>query len=154
MKDDFTDFYESMFSSVTRAVSAYCGDPDVAHEATQEAFARAYARWPRVRDLEYPEGWVTTTALNLSRRQFRRRSTGRSYRTETVSSGPSSDRVDVLVALRSLPPRQQEAIVLHYLLGLPVSAVADAMRLSEGGVKSHLHKGRAALRDPLGIRYD
>lgn len=70
--DDFTDFYGSSFRPVSAAVRAFCGDAEVAHDATQEAFARAYARWSRVRDSAYPQAWVTKTAINLTRRHFRK----------------------------------------------------------------------------------
>ncbi len=153
MNNDFTDFYEATFQPVSRAVSAFCGDSDVAHEVTQEAFARAYARWTSLRDAQSSEGWVTKTAMNLARRHFRRTSKGRTLTKDQSSPEPTGDRVDLLEALHKLPPRQQEAIVLHYLMGLPVAVVAEVMRLSVGAVKAHLHKGRTALKDPLEVRH-
>lgn len=144
----FEDFYASAFRPVSAAVRAFCGDADVAHEATQEAFARAYARWRRLQDAAYPQAWVTTTAINLSRRHFRRRKlpTG-----TDLTAGPTGDRVDLLTALRALPERQRQAVVLHYLVDSPLTAVAEAMGISEGAVKSHLFKARAALRGALEV---
>lgn len=150
MADDFADFYGSAFRPVSVAVRAFCGDADVAHDATQEAFARAYARWSRVGNSAYPQAWVTKTAINLTRRHFRKRP---STATGTETPGPTADRLDVLSALRSLPERQRQAVVLHYLTDSPLAAVAEVMGISEGAVKAHLFKARAALRGELEVRH-
>ncbi len=96
---------------------------------------------------------MTTAAMNLSRRHFRRRAWKLSPSQEESSTGPTGDRLDVLMALRSLPERQRQAVVLHYLLDCPVTSVANVMGLSEGAVKSHLYKARASLRDLLEVRH-
>jgi len=51
----------------------------------------------------------------------------------------------VLVALRRLPARQREAVILRYCLGLPEDEVAQSMNVSRGTVKSAAHRGLAAL---------
>lgn len=145
-QSDFADFYERDFKRVSAAVRAYCGDADVAFEAAQEAFARCYARWGKLKEEPWRTGWVTTTAINLSRRHFKGRGRRSGVEEEPTSPGPSSDHLDLLAQLRSLPERQRQAVVLHYLIDLPVTEVADLMSLSEGAVKSHLHKARASLR--------
>lgn len=151
--EGFAGFYSASFPRVSAAVRAFCGDADVAHEASQEAFARAYSRWGRLQNAAFPEGWVTKTALNLTKRHFRR-PTGRLLREEQMSSPePSGDRLDVLTALRSLPERQRQTVVLHYLADCPVATVADLLGLSEGTVKTHLHRGRATLYDLLEVRH-
>ena len=131
-QSDFADFYERDFKKVSAAVRAYCGDGDVAHEATQEAFARCYARWGKLKEEPWRAGWVTTTAINLSRRHFKRRAAQLSSAPEPSSPGPSGGHLDLLTQLRSLPERQRQAVVLHYLIDLPVTEVADLMSLSEG----------------------
>ncbi len=146
---DFETFYASAFRPVSAAVRAFCGDGDVAHDSTQEAFARAYARWNRIGKAAHPQAWVTTTAINLSRRHFRRRRLP--IGTPATTTGPTGDRVDVLVALRSLPERQRQAVVLHYLVDSPLAVVAEVMGISEGAVKAHLFKARAALRGELEV---
>ncbi len=65
--------------------------------------------------------------------------------------GPAEEHVDLLSAMRSLPERQRQAVILYYLLDLPIAGVADSMHISEGSVKSHLHKARAALRSSLEV---
>jgi len=132
-----------------------CGDRAVAEDATQEAFARALERWSRLRDRPRVAGWVATTALNVARRSLRRRR-------GPASEGAADVRVvcadpdeagEVQAAVRALPRRQREAVVLHYAMDLPVAEVARLMRCAEGTVKAHLWKARAALRSRVeGVR--
>ena len=53
-------------------------------------------------------------------------------------------------ALLRLPRRQREAVALRYLVDLPEREVASVLGLSTGTVKTHLHRGLAALRTVLG----
>jgi DNA-directed RNA polymerase specialized sigma24 family protein len=53
-------------------------------------------------------------------------------------------------ALGSLPVRQRQAIVLHYLADLPVAEIAQALAVPSGTVKSLLARGRRALAAKLG----
>jgi len=145
----FIDFYEATFQPVYGAARAFCGDADLAFEATQEAFARAYARWSRVHASEYPQAWVTKTAFNFTRRVARKRRDV--LLPERLTPPLSGVRVDVVAALRRLPDRQRQAVVLHYMADCPVVAVAEVMGISEGAVKSHLFKARAALREELEV---
>lgn len=146
---DFADFYRSSFTPVLRACRAFSGNEEVAYEATQEAFARAFARWPRLAGYASPRGWVTTVAMNLCRRHHRRRQNQAFI--EAPVPGPTSDRIELLAALRQLPERQRRAVVLHYLLDCPVTVVADLMNLSEGAVKSHLSRARSTLRNSMEV---
>jgi RNA polymerase sigma factor (sigma-70 family) len=144
---EFRDLYEREFASVCRAVYLLSGDGRLAEDAAQEAFARALARWRRLRTHPAPGGWITTTALNVARRQLRRRP-----ELDTTVPSPSADADEILAirgAIRTLPPRQQEAVALHYLLDMPVVDVAAAMGIDQGTVKTHLSRAREALTRSL-----
>jgi RNA polymerase sigma factor (sigma-70 family) len=58
-------------------------------------------------------------------------------------------RLALVEALSRLPRRQREAVALRHLAGLSEQQVADALRVSTGSVKTHLHRGLAALRGRL-----
>ncbi len=147
-EEAFDRFCELEYPAVYRGAYAFCGDHDVALEATQEAFSRAFARWRRLRREPWAAGWVMTTALNLCRRSFKQPRPG----LPAQSVAPLVDldlRVDMVDALRALPFRQRQAVLLYYLADLPVAAVADLMNASEGTVKAHLARARRGLRDWL-----
>ena len=139
-----------------RAARLLASDEESAMDATQEAFQRAYARWRRLARHPWAGGWVMTTALNVCRRQLRRTSSVGTADLSNERSGSVSDpgvRVDVSTALRRLPLRQREAVVLFYVGDLPLGAIADLMSISEGAVKAHLAQGRKALRGLLEVKH-
>lgn len=144
----FEAFYASEFSRVFDSAYALGRDEAAALDATQEAFARAYARWRRLERESWAGAWVTTTALNVLRRALRKERR-RLPRAADATAPDPSPRLDVLDALRTLPRRQCEAAVLFYVADLPLTAVAAAMGLSEGAVKSHLSRAREHLRRSL-----
>lgn len=148
----FEAFYASHFDDVYRMAWAFCGSPEMAADATQEAFSRALSRWPRLKgNHPVPERWVATTALNFCRREGKhRRRQALDDQAEAESSiSPSGGRVDLLRALRRLPPRRRMAAVLFYLGDLSVQEVAAAMDVSEGAVKAHLNFARSDLQQLL-----
>ncbi len=148
---DFGDFYRGEFPQVYRAAYAVTGDGEVAFDLAQEAFARAYARWRRLSREEWAGGWVMTTALNLAKRRFRRQEPALPEPDPRVAASPRLDRIDLVRALRALPSRQRQALVLHYVGDLDTVAVAHVMGITEGTVKAHLAQGRAALRKKLEV---
>ena len=147
---DYEAFYRSEFDDVFRGCILMSGSREVALDATQEAFTRAFVRWRRLRGHDWAGGWVMTTALNLCRRRSRDPvPAGPAIEPGTTNRGPGGDRIDLQRALSALPPRRRQAAILHYLGDLPIAAVAELMQISEGAVKSHLHAARTALRRTL-----
>ena len=126
------------------------GDRDDAQDLTQEALARAYARWSRV--ARYDEAWITRVATNLALGEARRRS--RPARASNPGHGASLDaviaqRAELVSVLARLPKRQREVVALRFLADLPEAAVAAALGCSLGTVKQHAARGLAALRVAL-----
>lgn len=149
-RDDATEFeafYAAGFTSVYRATLAFTNSPEIAADATQEGFVRAFARWRRLRNQTWALGWVMTTALNVARKL--QRDARRRAPSESASLAPLDEqaiaRVDLIASLALLPTRQKQALVLHYIGGLPIEEVAELMGISSGGVKSNLFKARQAL---------
>lgn len=147
----FEDFYEREHDRVFRAVMAFCGDREVAKDATQEGFARAYGRWRRLRNKNWATGWVMTTAMNHSRRTLRRKPIPQVQNAE--SPAPSGDRVDLVRALVLLPQRQRQAVILFHIADQPIAVVAELMGISDGAVKTHLDRARKSLRTPLEVKH-
>jgi RNA polymerase sigma-70 factor (ECF subfamily) len=140
----FLGLYEREFGPVFRTVFLLCRDAHLAEDATQEAFVRALERWNRLGAAPWAAGWVTTTALNLARRALRRR--GRGF-TDAVAVPPDADEaIDLWRSVSRLPLRQQQALVLHYRLGMTTADAAAAMGCGESAVRGYLTRARAALR--------
>lgn len=151
MGRDFDSFCKQEYTAVFRAAFALSSNREVAEDATQEAFGRAYARWSRLGKEPWVVGWVMTTALNLCRSTVRKCGRQRRLGETTIptSSAPNANRIDVIAALRRLPRRQQQAVILYYIGDLPIKVVAELMDMSDGTVKSYLFRARKSLRDLL-----
>lgn len=119
-------------------------------EATDEAFARALARWDTVAAMTSPTGWVHRVGLNVVRRQLRRhllerralRLLGR-REPEVPASG------EVWELVRELPLRQRTAVVLRYVAEMTEAEIAGVMRVQRGTVASTLHDARRRLGELL-----
>jgi RNA polymerase sigma-70 factor (ECF subfamily) len=150
--DGFERLYREEFPVVFKTAFLLCGDPDIAEDATQHAFAKALDRWSHVKAYDRPGAWVTVTALNHVRRRLRVPSLARRarYDAELVTGGVSpEDRILLWEGVRSLPRRQREAVVLFYVAGLSVEEVSRAMGCENGTVKAHLSKARHHLAEHI-----
>lgn len=128
-----------------------------AEECVQEAFAQAYAAWPRVRRQQHPLPYLRQSVVNLARGGLRRRQIARRAVLEPAATVDDADvRVllderqrAVVAAVRALPPRQRECIALRYFQDCSTAATAATLGISEGSVKTHLHRGLATLETAL-----
>ena len=68
---DFDDFFRMHFEPVARALTLATGSRELAADATQDAFTKAYERWRRVKQMDRPDGWVYVVAMNAVRRRQR-----------------------------------------------------------------------------------
>jgi RNA polymerase sigma-70 factor (ECF subfamily) len=150
---EFEAFFRAEFPSLVGALSVAVGR-DEAADVVQEAFVRANARWGRVRRMDHPAAWVRRVALNLvtddHRKRLRRRRLDPLLDVRTTCVQVPEDR-DLAEALAALPPRQRLAVVLHYLVDLPIHQVAFELGVTEGTVKATLHRARASLRAKLEV---
>ncbi len=152
---EFETLYRASVRRLVGVTYAVCGDQAEAQDCVQEAFVRA---WVRRRQLERdgtPEAWVRLTAMRLAVSGWRHRRRGRQAATlaagtaPAVQAGPSGTRADVVRALAGLPAPMRMVLALHYLCDQPVAQIALELRMPENTVKSHLSRGRGALRDTL-----
>jgi RNA polymerase sigma-70 factor, ECF subfamily len=152
--DGFDELYEGAFGRLVGQLYLVTGDLAEAEDAVQEAFARAAARWGRVRGYAAPEAWVRRVAMNLAldglRRARRQLAALARLRTGPAVVPPLSvDRVALADGLRALSRGARQAIVLHHLVGLPVDEVARELGVPVGTVKARLARGRRALARAL-----
>jgi len=149
----FDEFFADNYDDVVRSLALAIGDRSRAEDAAQEAFAKAYRRWPAVAQMERPVGWVLVVATNQVRRWITRNDR------RFVAPGVGDEVVDhadrvstartVSEVLDGLPPRQRATVVLRYLCDLSTADVADALGCSQGTVKSALHAALKQLRVEL-----
>jgi RNA polymerase sigma-70 factor (sigma-E family) len=151
--DAFDALFRREFGSITRTAYLIVGDWEVAREIAQDAFVQVLRHWKKVQEMESPGGWVRRVAIRDAVRTRRRDARGRSlvrvvtpHLVEELQPLAS----DVREALLTLPRQQRAVIALYYLEDQPVAEIASLLGCSEGTVKTHLSRGRAALATQLG----
>lgn len=147
----FDEFYAASFRRLVGQVYAMTGGLAESEDAVQEAYARAWQRWNKVRDYEAPESWIRTVAYRIAVSSGRKarnrlaahRRSGSEAESEVPGLGP--DHIALMSALRRVPDEQRRALVLHYLVGLSVAEICDETSAPSGTVKARLARGRKAL---------
>jgi RNA polymerase sigma-70 factor (sigma-E family) len=158
--DDIADLHARHYVHLVRLAVALIDHRESAEEVVQDAFLATIRRWPHLRDPSAAQAYLRRAVVNGSRDRLRARRVRRAATVPEAGHIPSpEDEVLMLEehralidALRSLPRRQREVLVLRYFSDLTERETADAVGISIGGVKSSAHRGMAALRLALGDR--
>ncbi|MDQ1372935.1 MAG: hypothetical protein QOJ09_273 [Actinomycetota bacterium] len=152
--DDFEAAYLDLFPRAATLAYRLLGSRSAAEDVAAEALARAYAHWPQVGLLPYRDGWVLRVATNVAIDALRKRHVVVALPDAADHSETATLRLALVAALRGLPRRQREALVLRYLSGLPHAEVAQSLGVSPSAAKAHVRRGLAALRRQLGPNFD
>jgi RNA polymerase sigma-70 factor (ECF subfamily) len=151
----FDAFFAQHYPRVVGVLDLALRDRELARDAAQEAFSRAFERWSRVSVMSRPDGWVYVTAMNMARRERRRDQ--RMATPGIVGDAIVSDVADRVVTrlliddlLATLSPRQREAVVLRFAAGLTIDDVSRAMGCAAGTAKATLHQALQAMRVGVG----
>jgi RNA polymerase sigma-70 factor (sigma-E family) len=149
-----TALYEAHAPGLVRLAVVMTGDQGSAEDIVQDAFLGLYRRWDRLTDLPHPLSYLRASVLNGCRTALRRRSRV-GHRLQRLSEVPSEsaearallseEQQAVARAIRDLPDRQREALVLRYYLDMSEADAAEAMRVSRGAVKSATSRALAAI---------
>lgn len=161
--------FDTLVRRYQKQITGFCyrvlGDSDLAADAAQEAFLKAYHALPGFRQEASFLSWVfriaNNTCFDIARKQARRRSdwldepgleleqrAGSELSPEVAAVSGEKNRL-LQNAVLSLPVRQRMSVVLFYFHDMKMREIADALDLPIGTVKSHLHLAREALRRKL-----
>ena len=151
------ELYSLHHRGLVRLAVLLVRDIPTAEDVVQDSFVAMHGGWQRLRDAESALAYLRQAVLNRSRSVLRHRAVVEKYPEKPSPDMPSAEhgalvrleRSAVVAALRKLPGRQREAIVLRYYADLSEAQVAAAMGISCGAVKSHTARGMAALRTDL-----
>lgn len=153
---DLDGLFRAHATPLLRLAVVLTGDQRLAEDLVQDAFVRLHrsgARPAPGTELAY----LRRTVVNLSHGHHRRLRIARSHPPDPPRAAPAAEldavRHDgqrrVADAVRALPRRQRDCVVLHYFADLTDTEIADVLGISAGSVKTHLHRARAALAHVL-----
>jgi RNA polymerase sigma-70 factor (sigma-E family) len=156
-----TDLYVTQYASLLRLAALLVDDVGSCEEILQDAYLKVHAALtgprPKLRDQDKALAYLRQTVINLARSSLRHRLVARKHAPRPMPDAPSAEegayaqveRAAVVQALRRLPRRQREAVVLRYYGDLTEAAAAAVMGVSTGAVKSYTSRGLAALAADL-----
>ena len=150
-----TALYQAHALGLIRLAHIMLGDRASAEDVVQEAFCGLYRRWSALADTGSAIAYVRSSVLNGCRSALRRQSRARGLGDGQQPPPPGisaeaaaislEERQQVLRALRRLPPRQREALVLRFYLDLSAEESAATMGIGAGSVRSTIHRGLESL---------
>jgi RNA polymerase sigma-70 factor (sigma-E family) len=153
-----TELFRDHHLELVRLALVMVQDLATAEDVVQDAFERLQRGWPRLRQHDNSLGYVRSCVLNGCRSVHRRAAVARKHAPELAepldAAGPDraaagDDRGEMVAALRRLPRRQREVLVLRYYLDLDSAEIASTLRISEGSVRSNNARGLARLAREL-----
>jgi RNA polymerase sigma-70 factor (sigma-E family) len=155
--DIVTEIYTLHYNQLVRLALLLVHDVQTAEEVVQDAFEAMHVAWRRLRESEKALAYLRQTVVNKSRSVLRHRKVVDMHPPRPAPDEPSAEhavlalleRSAVVSALRLLPERQREAVVLRYYADLSEADIAKAMGISRGAVKSHTARAMAALKSTL-----
>ena len=153
---DFEGFFHSEYPRLVKSLYLTTADLLEAEELAQEAMARVFERWDRVRAMDAPGGYLYRTALNLNRKRLRRLAV-RARRVLRPVEPPDEiaaweEKSDLLGALAGLPDGQKDALVLVDWLELSSEEAGRILGIRPASVRSRAHRAREKLQERLGAR--
>lgn len=155
---DVSALYAAHRVSLVRLAILFVDDQNSAEDVVQDAFVGLHRHRDRIRDPAAAVGYLRTAVVNGSRSALRRRRTVREHAglaAPQFGAGADAglliadqDRA-VLAAIRLLPPRQQEVVMLRYWSDLSEAEIAEALGISRGAVKSNASRALDKLERAL-----
>jgi RNA polymerase sigma-70 factor (sigma-E family) len=154
------ELYRDHYSELARFARLLVRDAGAAEDIVQEAFAKLYSSWHRVREPERAVGYLRVTILNLARGRARRNAVAQRHEPDPANDVASAEddamgaaaRQQVIDAIQHLSSRQRECLVMRYYRGLTESEIAEQLGCSVGSVRTHLKRGMANLEEQLRAR--
>jgi len=158
-EEEFTAFYTGHYPELAGYCWSLTRDRELAHDLTQEAFARMVSRWRRIDD---PKAYLYRVATNLVRKAWRDRADDRTAIDAVAANvreaghhpGPDPALITLRAAVEALPRRLRDVVLLHYFADLSVESVANAVGRPNGTVKRQLSEARVLLANELEALHD
>jgi RNA polymerase sigma-70 factor (sigma-E family) len=147
------ELFRDHYLELVRLAALMVGDLATAEDVVQDAFERLHRSWRRLREPASGLAYARSSVLNGCRSVQRRSAIARRYAprlADPAGHHPDAatvlaDQGEALAALRLLPRRQREVLVLRYYVGLEPAEIAATLQISGSSVRSMMSRGLARL---------
>jgi RNA polymerase sigma-70 factor (sigma-E family) len=159
-----TDLYQAHALSLTRLAHVMLGQRSAAEDVVQDAFCNLYLRWGKLSDQQKAPQYLRSSVLNGCRTVLQRGRVRDRHDRDSHDAAPppaalsaeaavlaGEEQRTVMQAIRRLPARQREVLILRFYLDEPEAEIARIMGIRQGTVRSTTHRALAALGRELGV---
>src|SRR5262245_35080107 len=155
--DAFAALVDASLARLEAVARLILRDPELARDAVQDAYLRAWRDLPNLRDPDRIDHWFHRLTVNASLDVVRRRRR-RPIEIDLAPTPPPAvadesahvaDRDTLERGFWRLRPEQRATLVLHYYLGLPAAALAETLQIPQGTAQSRLYRALSDLRVAL-----
>jgi len=153
-EESFRAAFVELWPAARRVARRLLGDQAAADDVAAEALARVFARWDRLESLPHRNAWAMRVTANLALDSLRRRRPSVAPAAAAHPQDALAVRLALVAALRELPSRQREVVVLRYLADYSEQDVANALGIAPGSVRTHMQRGLESLRRHLGDDFE
>ena len=136
-------------NTLFRAALAILGDVHGAEDAVQETFLRYLEKCPELKDAAHERAWLLKVTANLCKSALRSKKRHPTVELLDVYPAPDGETGELVEAVLELPANQRAAVHLFYYEGYSTDEIAAILGQRPGTVRSHLSRGREALRQKL-----
>jgi RNA polymerase sigma-70 factor (sigma-E family) len=152
-----TALFDMHYPRLLRVAAVLLGDVGAAEDVVQDAFLGLHAAWDGVRDRGDAAGYLHRSVVNGARSRRRRQAVALRNRPSPPPDVASAEDAalaglltgPLVAALRAMPRREREAVLLRHYLDLSEAQTAEALGLRRGSVKAYASRGLARLRAVL-----
>lgn len=146
-----SEIFDQHYQRLVRVATFLLGNAAEAEDVVVDAFVASYAKLDKV---EVPGAYLRTAVVNACRRRYKTRGRSTSFadlsvvtdgRLGVTTTDNGSVDSTLTAALRDLPERQRECVVLRYFELLTEDEIARQLGVSRNSVKTHVARGLAAL---------
>ncbi len=151
------DLFRTEGARLVSLARFFVDDRTAAEDLVQEAFIRLARALGRIEDPAKAAAYLRSIVINLARDHNRRGLMSFRHRPPAQPDEPSAEeyaaanesRAEVIAALRGLPHRQRDCVVLRYYLDLSVDEIAETLGIGRNSVKTHLQRGLRSMETEL-----
>jgi RNA polymerase sigma-70 factor (sigma-E family) len=152
-----TRLYSTHYRSLVGLAAMLVGDVATAEEVVQDSFVALHGAWRRLADDDRALSYLRRSVVNRCRSVLRHRmavdKAGPAIAPGMAGAAPGQltppGQSALLLALRALPPRQREVVVLRYYANLSEAQIAATVGISTGAVKGHIARAMSRLQAQL-----
>lgn len=148
-RTDFDVIIEKYGDMVYRIALSHTLDRQYSEDVFQEVFLKLYKNQYKIKDTQHLNHWLIRTTINMSISHNRKVKQTEPAIEECANYEDEASFRELKLITEELPDKFRSVILLCWFEGCTAKEAAKILHISEGTVKSRLHRARQLLKKVL-----